>query len=638
MQKKEDIFGLLDKKNKKAQLAIFVIVAIIIVGGIVGFFLLRNNVFSTVPKSIAPVQEYYSSCIESIIREGAGILGSRAGYLESPDFKPGNTYAPFSSELDFMGTGVPYWYYISSSGLVSEQIPTKKQMEQQLNSYLEQRAGVCNLDSFVSQGYIVTMGAPKFKTSISSDKISADVSQKIEIIFGEDKYSLTGFSVETNSKLGAFYDLAKKIYDYEKKTSFLENYSRDVLYTYAPVSGTELSCSPVIWNPSEVLGKLRTALEANIQAIKIRGNYYTSANDYYITGKDSDLNLKNEQVNFLYSKNWVGRFEVWPTKGGVMQANPLGTQPGLSGMGFCYAPYKFVYDLSFPVMIQISDTNGEELFQFPVAVVISKNVPRVSQSSVYVEQQESICDNANTDISVSTYNINLEPIEAQVQFKCVNDVCNLGKTKLINSTGISSIESKVPQCFNGFLIANAEGYKEKKYMISTNLETSADIILDKEYTLSLEIYVDGQLTSDSAILVITDNSDSSFGANLVYPQNKLLAIAEGDYVFDLKVFRQNAVTIPSIVTTQCVSVPKEGVLGFIGLEEKKCTELTIPSQTLTNVLYAGGKLNQYITPSELEDANAIRIYATGIGLPSSQEEIALGYDKIQTKSLYIEIV
>jgi hypothetical protein len=307
-------------------------------------------------------------------------------------------------------------------------------------------------------------------------------------------------------------------------------------------------------------------------------------------------------------------------------------------MGFCYAPYKFVYDLSFPVMIQISDTSGEELFQFPVAVVISKNVPRVSQNSLYIEQQESICDNANTEITISTYNVNLESIEANLQFKCVTDVCNLGKSVLSNSSGEAVIEAKVPQCINGIIIANAPGYKEKKYQISTNLESRADIILDKEYPLSLEIYVDGQLTSDSAILVISDNSDSSFGANLVYPQNKRLVIAEGDYVFDLKVFRQNSVTIPPITTTQCVSVPKEGVLGFIGLEEKKCTELTVPSQTLTNVLYAGGKLNQYVTPSELEGASAMKIYATGIGLPSNQEEIALGYDKIQTKSLYIEIV
>jgi hypothetical protein len=625
-------------KSKRSQIAVFVIIAIIIVAGIAGFFLLKNKVFSEVPKSIAPVQEYYSSCIESILLDAAKVAGSRAGYLESPEFKSGNTYAPFSSELDFLGTGVPYWYYISSSGLVKEQIPTKKQMEQQFNNYLEQGVLVCNFDSFIAQGYNITFGPAKFKTAIASDKITADVSQKIEISFGEDRYSLSGFNVETNSKLGAFYDLAKKIYDYEKRTSFLENYGRDVLYTYAPVSGTELSCSPVLWNPSEVLGKIRRALEVNIQAIKVQGDYYIGANEYYVVGKGADLNLKNEQINFLYSENWAGRFEVWPVKGGIMQANPIGTQPGLTGMGFCYAPYKFVYDLYFPVLIQITDKSGGELFQFPFAVVISKNVPRVSQETTYIEQQESICDNANTNITISTYNVNLEPVESRVQFKCVSDVCNIGETELDNSTGMAGVEAKVPQCFNGFVIANAAGYREKKYQISTNSETNADIILDKEYPLPVEVYVDGSLSQDTATLVVSDKNDGSFAATMSYPQNKVLTIAEGDYIFDLKVFRQNSLTIPSTTTTQCAKVAQEGLLGFLGLEEEKCTELTIPSQTLTNVLYAGGKLNQYVTPTELEKASAIRIYATSVKLPSTQEEIALGYDEIQTKSLNIQIV
>jgi len=634
MQKKGGFFPI----SRTGQVTIFVIIAIVLVLAIGGYFLLKNTVFTQVPKSISPVQEYYSSCIRGLILDAASVAGSHAGYIENPDFTPGNNYAPFSSELDFLGTGIPYWYYISSSGLPKEQIPSKKQMEQQFNNYLEQQITICNLDSFVTQGYGINLGQAKFKTSINADKINVDLSQRIQINFGEDKYSVSGFNVETSSKLGAFYDLAKKIYDYQIKNAFLENYSRDVLYTYAPVSGTKFECSPVIWNPNDVLNKLRKALEVNIQAIKVQGDYYTGANDYYVVGKGSDLNLKNEQVNFLYSENWAGRFEVWPTKGGLMQANPLGTQPGLSGMGFCYAPYKFVYDLYFPVLIQISDRTGEELFQFPFAVVISKNVPRVAQESVYIEQQASICDNANTEISVSTYNVNLEPIEAALQFKCVNDVCHIGKTQLDNQTSMSTLSASVPQCYNGFIIANAPGYKEKKYQISTNSETSADIILDREYQLSVEVYVDRVLTSDSSILVITDSNDASFGANLAYPQNNKLALAEGDYLFDLKVFRQNALTLPPITSTQCVNVPKEGLLGFLGLEEEKCTTINVPSQTLTNVLYAGGKINQYITPSELEGASTLKIYATSIGLPANYEDIALGYDRIQTKSLYVEIV
>ncbi|MBM3247473.1 hypothetical protein FJZ17_02960, partial [Candidatus Pacearchaeota archaeon] len=149
MQKKSGFF----KFSRKAQLAIFVIVAIIIVAGIVGFFVFRNNSFGAIPKSIQPVQDYYSSCIKNLLLDGANFAGSRGGYIESPEFIPGNVYAPFSSELDFMGTGVPYWYYISSSGVVKEQVPSKKQIEKQFNNYLKERASICNFDSFTDQGY-----------------------------------------------------------------------------------------------------------------------------------------------------------------------------------------------------------------------------------------------------------------------------------------------------------------------------------------------------------------------------------------------------------------------------------------------------------------------------------------------------
>ena len=65
-----------------------------------------------------------------------------------------------------------------------------------------------------------------------------------------------------------------------------------------------------------------------------------------------------------------------------MIAKPIGTQPGLSAMKFCYAPYKFVYDMYFPVLIQVySKDDANEVFQFPVSVVINKNMPREAANS-----------------------------------------------------------------------------------------------------------------------------------------------------------------------------------------------------------------------------------------------------------------
>ena len=74
--------------------------------------------------------------------------------------------------------------------------------------------------------------------------------------------------------LGNFYDSAKEIYLNQKTSMFLENYGVDILRLYAPVDGSEIGCSPKIWKVDDIKGDLVSALEANIPAVKIKGDYF----------------------------------------------------------------------------------------------------------------------------------------------------------------------------------------------------------------------------------------------------------------------------------------------------------------------------------------------------------------------------
>jgi len=415
---------------RRAQITVFVIIAIILVLGIAGFFIAKTYFFQSVPKEVQPLYDYYSSCISNVLNDGASIMASQGGYLYYEDFEPGSQYAPFSSVLDFMGMGVPYWYYLSANGIKKEQVPTRTEMQKQLATYLEEQlsTGVekCDLTSFEDEGFKIVFGnASGAKTIISDTKISASVSKPLIITYNGQTYTLKNFDIQTSSKLGELYTQAKAIYDYELKNSFIENYSIDVLYNYAPVSGVVINCSPAIWVPNTVFNDLKDALSANIGALKVKGNYYSNTNAYFIVGNAGGLNVGNNIVSFLYSKEWPSRFEVWPTKNGLMKAESVGTQPGLSVMGFCYAPYKFVYDMYFPVLVQLTTSDSKETFQFPVSVVISKNNPREAVDSEYIETTQSICDNANSDLKINTYDINLNPVEANVKFKCITDTCEL---------------------------------------------------------------------------------------------------------------------------------------------------------------------------------------------------------------------
>ena len=76
---------------------------------------------------------------------------------------------------------------------------------------------------------------------------------------------------------------------------------------------------------------------------------------------------------------------------------------------------------------------GSELFQFPVAVVVDKSVPRNSLALSSEEESSSMdefCNYKNTKIDVFTYDNLINPVEADISFICLNEKCAIGKTKL----------------------------------------------------------------------------------------------------------------------------------------------------------------------------------------------------------------
>jgi len=153
-------------KTKKAQLSVFIILAIVIVGAIVLVAVFRNNIFpQKVPADIQPVYDYYLSCIENDLSTGKAIMGQQAGYIKQPEFSPASEYMPFSNQLDFLGTGVPYWYYISGNGVAKEQIPSKEKMQEQLNDFLEERITDCDFSDFEQRGFEISTGIPKTQRS-----------------------------------------------------------------------------------------------------------------------------------------------------------------------------------------------------------------------------------------------------------------------------------------------------------------------------------------------------------------------------------------------------------------------------------------------------------------------------------------
>jgi len=618
--------------NKKAQVAIFVIIGILIIAAVVIYFLVRDRVgSSSVPKELEPAYNDFLNCLEDEATIGIGILGASGGYIDKPAFEPGSGYMPLSSQLDFLGTSVPYWYYISGNNIQEEQVPSLSSMQEQLENYIEEQISECNLQNVYNSGFELDFDFDNAASDvkISKDLVEVNLNLNLGITKGEDSVIVKTHRVEINSKLGEFYDYAKKIYNKERNDKFLEDYSVDVLRLYAPVDGVELSCSPLVWNSNEIKTDLVEALEVNVQTIKVKGDYYSLSskeNEYFV--RDIGESADGKGVNFLYSKNWPTKIEIYPDKNPLI-ATPVGNQPELGILGFCYIPYHFVYDVAHPVLIQIYDE--EELFQFPVAVIIDKNVPIKGKIGEQIREPENqLCGNKNQDINIYTYDNDLNSVEAEINFECLGISCGIGKTEL--NAGEASLNGKFPACVNGFVSASAEGYVSKRVMQSTNEEGSVNIILDRLYKVPYTVLVDGRETGDMAIINFVSESNSK---TVVWPDMKEVELSEGQYNISVYVYSDSKITLPGIEEEQCSEVPKSGILGILGMTEEKCFDISLPSQKLSRVISAGGKGEDYLIESQLEDG-VLEIKTNSIPLPRSLDELQDGYNLLEVQGVFLD--
>lgn len=614
----------LDFHKKRGQVTIFIILAILIVVAVVAFFMLKQSSVSNLSKELEPAYDYYLSCLNEHARQGASLLGEQGGYIYPQDleFVPGSSYRPFSSQLDFFGQPVPYWMYVSGNNILTTKKPTKRMMEEDLEKYILENADNCNFKNYYSQGYDISINPDKVTVKINEEDIEVVVFAPIEMSVEDQLGEVSKHKFSIKSKIGKFYDLASKVYDYQMSNTFLESYAIDVMRLYAPVDGTEMTCSPLVFNKQKIKEDLKNALSANIAALKLKGDYYNLAEgktDYFVT--DIGKNL-DEQVNFIYSPNWTTNIEIE----GDDVVNPVGLQQGMGMLGFCYVPYKFVYDINFPVMIQFLD--GDEFFQFPISVIIDKNQPReaiISKEPVSIDSE--VCRYKNQKVKISTFDLDLNPVEASLRFKCLSSQCEIGETELINSEE-AVYEGMIPQCVNGFILASAEGYANAKKQISSNEETSTSIILKKKFNLTLNL---GSVKSALINFNANDYSTAVF-----YPNTKTVNLVEGYYNISVYAYQDSTLKFPGSKEQKCVEVPVSGVGSLLGLSTEQCFDVTLPEMEIDSAIVGGGKTEEYITQSQLENSKELKIEMPLFPLPKSLEELQQNTIALKDTRIYID--
>ena len=606
------------KLDKRGQVTIFIIVALAIVALFVLLYAFRGRFgIGAVPAEFEPVFDNYESCIEQEASAAIDLAGIQGGRVYAGEYVPGSEFAPFSSQLNFLGFPVPYWYYVSGNGVIEENIPSMSDMEGEIEQYIEERVNEnCNFDSFYEQGFWVEFSEPDASVSIEDEVVSVDVNSLLSVVKDGESVTKNDYLVEIDSKLGSNYAAAREIYTKEAEEGFLEDYAIDVLNLYAPVDGVELQCGLVVWATRDVVSDIKEGLALNIGALKSEGNYYTinEESDRYFVLEDS----VDEPVRFLYSENWPTRVEIFGdgVDGEVMSAEPVGNQPGLSVMGFCYVPYHFVYDVTFPVMVQVGD--GFEMFQFPIVAIVDNNKKKEADLSVltnFEDTESEVCDFKTEEIEVNVYDINLNSVDANISYTCFDQRCRLGETE--NGVFVGN----APACYNGQLSLSAEGYADKNVLFSSNEEFYADIVLDRLYDLNVILDVGGRELEDNGTAVITFESvDGDVGDTVVLPGSDSVELTEGYYNVDVLVYENADIVLPETSENRCFEVSSGGLSGLFGGTTEECVDVTIPEVEINYAVSGGGKGQHYFLPSQLE-SGIMEISVNSLPRPNSLEEL-----------------
>ncbi|MCH7850648.1 MAG: hypothetical protein IH845_03330 [Nanoarchaeota archaeon] len=170
--------------NKKGQVTIFVVVAIVIVVSILLFFTLQGNIrIGESSKDVERVKTLIGSCIDKVTLETIYLISKNGGYRSPP--------------VDSTRYGVPY--YIKGN---QKNIPSIDFIELEISDHLNDELFFCTKNFIDFPDLEITQKTIITKTKILPEKITFDITYPIIISKGDKSTSIKSFKHEIPVRLG----------------------------------------------------------------------------------------------------------------------------------------------------------------------------------------------------------------------------------------------------------------------------------------------------------------------------------------------------------------------------------------------------------------------------------------------------
>lgn len=473
--------------NKKAQAAVFIIIAlsIMIFGAMVIInrtsisddFLLEQYQTEEVPKEFDALKDYITDCLNTVSIDGIKSAGSHGGYLAINDPTINREFFTINPEVTESETvifspgsdyAIPYWWYLESDNECrgvcnyNTKMPllrdTDNSVELQLERYIEQRLKNCvgDYSLFKNQGFsIEEVGDISVNVIIGESDVTVLLDYPIDAS-KTGKARISKYYTKVDVDLEKIFELAMIITAYEQQYHFLERAALNLIAGFSsidenrlpPTTGTTFQpYSSTRWIKSDVQQKLTDALMSYISLFQVYGTKNYEHNDmdnllkmrvyewFIVPMQDESFN--DLEAHFNYLDFWPIYFDL-NCRGEVCEPDSV-NMPLLPFIGL--QRYNFKYDVSFPVLVEINDPdafNGRGFpFRFFLEANVRNNEPLSEDFNPYnitaVPSTTMLCNQEqldSEDISIIVRDsITRNPVEdVNVLFNVADESCPLGTT------------------------------------------------------------------------------------------------------------------------------------------------------------------------------------------------------------------
>ncbi len=629
-------------KFKKSQMTIFMVIGLLIIlGGVLFFYTTKEAqtklepeikiVDEQVPIEFDPIKKYASDCVYSVSVEGLQIIGKQGGHISLTDKSLSRepfsaTQNPTESDAVFFAKGsdlaVPYWWYLKSPNncrgdcKFASKRPELRQsdnsIEKQLERYIDIKLKEClnNFEPFAEQGFKISEeGSLRTDVTIASEDVIVLAEYPLNVESQGSKTKMTQFIANIPINLERVYELATKITNMEMNHRYLEKHILNLMVGFSGTSKEKLPPMSDIqfgvggattWQKRNVKEKVTEVLAAYVPLFQVDGTYNYERN---LFGSELKQRLYDSTIipvansSFTNLAAYFAYLDFWPV---YFDLNCDGEKCAPSSTNtlipfFGIQNYKFAYDLSFPVLVEVKDPfalNGQGYaFNFFLEGNIRNNKPMPAGfqplEMMLLSERSLLCDartSGDVNVGVADSAAKKPVSDAQIYYTITGESCFIGST---NEQG--SLTEKFPVAVGGAVSAVKDGYigkavefdaeagkdarlevglqpihtkkiiVKKKNIVKTAqgwklANTPVDLSSKEAVTLTLtRINGDGELDFSSAV-------------NYIGMQNEIIEadIAPGSYTADAILTLNERIIIPErqkciskgIGGSECFTIPK----------------------------------------------------------------------------------